>query len=318
MEMLVISGEDIERHISPELVINSVVKAFSIIDEEDTIIPERLVITYDEYWWGIMSCINRNLGFITKIVNVIPKNRTINLPTTSGIAVLFDVYTGQPLAIINGTILTAYRTGATCALAAKLLSCSTGGTVSIIGTGFQARYILKCLNSIFKIDRLLLYNRSMGKLRDFIKYLENYSINYEICNRLEDAHKADIVIESTTSTEPVILGKYLPEMYVVISIGVRGPNFTTIDSECVRNSDLVVVDRKESVLRETHDLRQVKIEDSKIIDFSKIVKNSFKVDRGIHRKILFKSVGTAVQDLVVSYEIYKYLKDRGICTTISI
>ncbi|NPA22711.1 MAG: ornithine cyclodeaminase family protein [Crenarchaeota archaeon] len=303
--MLVLSRDIIDSYIDEERIVEAVRRALNEIDR--VIMPDRMVLIDGEHWWGIMPCIYPSKLFITKIVNIIPENRSRGLSTINGVIVVFDGANGEPLAIMDARAITACRTAAMCSIVAKLWSGNVE-TVSIIGTGFQARYIVKFLMKNIRFSRLVLYNRSIENLRKFSRFLEDLGVDHEVAENIRRAHDADIVIESTTAREPVIRGSYLEDRdrWLIISIGVSGPSYSTVDEKALDVSQLIVVDRLSSVLREVGDLKNYEKHRSKVIELPTILKTGEDLRR--YRRVLFKSVGIAVLDL---YTVTEVLRKAG-------
>ncbi|WP_243678410.1 hypothetical protein [Vulcanisaeta distributa] len=149
MKLTIISGREVDEVLDNAVgvagLINAIATAFSDYSSGRVRMPQRTVIYLDNDWWGVMPCGARNAGFSVKIVNVIEGNKTRGLPTTQGIVVLMDDITGQPLAVINGTALTAWRTAAATAVSIKYMARNTHN-LAIIGAGLQARYHLMLLS----------------------------------------------------------------------------------------------------------------------------------------------------------------------------
>ncbi len=301
MRLLTIDGEYIEERIDRKRILKAIERALAEID--NVIMPQRQVIEINGHWWGIMPCLYPSRIFITKIVNIIPENKFRNLPTINSLVIVFNETTGEPIAIIDGRVLTAYRTAALCTLVAKLWSDNVN-TISIIGTGYQAQHIIKFFKEFLKFSKVLIYNRSEEKLKRFIRILEELGIDYEICEKLENAHEADIIVESTTSRQPVIKGKYLrKDRWLVISIGVSGREYATIDEDSLDKSNIIIVDNLNAVLNEVSDLKNYDKYKTKIIELKDILRN--RIDLSKFDKVLFKSVGIAVLDLYAAEEIMK-------------
>jgi len=313
VRILTITETYIEERVDRKRVLEAVRKALTEIDK--VIMPDRQVIEIDHHWWGIMPCIYPSKLFITKIVNIIPENKERNLPTINSIVTVFREDTGEPIAVIDGRTLTAYRTAALCTLVAELWS-EKVDKISIIGTGYQAQHIIKFFKDFLRFNKVIIYNRSIDRLMKYIKTLEELNISYEICRNLEEAHDADIIIESTTSREPVIRGKYLKnrKRWLVISIGVSGREYATVDEDTIEIADIVIVDRLSSVLNEVADLRNYEKYKEKIVEISNILRNFSNISN--YCKVLFKSVGISILDLYAAWEIVRQaISDLEISTS---
>ncbi len=315
--MLILRGDDLQRVLDPPTLINTVAEAFALYSEGKTVTPPRTVMWVEGNWWGIMQSYVPGYGVGVKIVNIIPQNLDRGLPTINAIAVLLDPETGRPLAILDGTVLTGLRTAAACALSVKLMTPVRRGTLSIIGTGYQARHILRFVARVFDIEELKLFDIDIRRAESFASYAKSLGLeNITVCTRLEDVLRdARVVIESTTATEPVIKRAFLTPPVHVVSIGVRGPQYSTVDFETVAHSEVIAVDSKKAVLEEVADIRvpleKGLITEEKIAEIGEIVlgKRKGRLGNGI---TLFKSVGLAIQDAVAAALAYRKAIEKGI------
>ena len=305
-----LSGYDLESLLVPDVLIDEIGKAFAMYSEGKTVTPPRTIAWIEGNWWGFMVSYVPSYGVGSKIVNIIPKNIEWGLPTINAIAILLDSETGIPLAILNGNILTALRTAAACALSVKYMAPPESDILSIIGTGFQARYGLKFITSIVRVSKLKLFDIDRNRMERFREYAQSVGIrDIELCEDLVCAlRNSDIVLEATTATQPVIVYRYLTPPVHIVSIGVRGPEYSTVDEETVAKSEVVAVDSKKAVLEEVADIR-VPIEKNlisidRVVEIGEIVsgKHRGRVGNGV---TLFKSVGLAVQDAVAASIAYR-------------
>ncbi len=215
MKLTIVSGREVDEVLDSTDgvtgLINAIATAFRDYSSGKVRMPQRTVIHLDNDWWGVMPCGARNLGFSVKIVNVIESNKVRGLPTTQGIVVLMDDITGQPMAVIDGTALTAWRTAAATAVSIKYLARSTDN-LAIIGAGLQARYHVLLLSRAFPIKRILIYSRTREKVVELAKLAQGRGIDAVATDSSHDAiRQADVVITATTSREPVIHGSWLHE-----------------------------------------------------------------------------------------------------------
>ncbi len=315
--MLILRGDDLHKVLDPPTLIDAIANAFALYSEGRTVTPPRTVMWVEGNWWGIMQSYVPNYGVGVKAVNIIPANAERGLPTINAIAILLDSETGKPLALLDGTVLTGLRTAAACALSVKLMAPEKRGALSIIGTGYQARYILRFVSTVFTIEKLKLFDIDRRRVESFASFARAQGIeNIVICTSIEDALRdATVVIESTTATEPVIRRTFLTPPVHVVSIGVRGPQFSTVDPETVAGSEVVAVDSRKAVLEEVADIRipleKGLIKEDKIVEIGEIVvgKREGRLGSGI---TLFKSVGLAIQDTIAAALAYRKAMERNI------
>lgn len=321
--VLILGGKDLEILLNPSTLINAIAEGFAMYSEGKTIVPPRTVMWVENNWWGIMQGYVPGHGVGVKVVNIIPTNVRRGLPTVSAVALLLDAETGRLLAILNGTVLTALRTAAACALSVKLLAPRKSGALAIVGTGYQARYILKFISTVFEIEELKLFDIDSRRARDFTEYATTLGIrDVVMCSDIACAlRESTVVIESTTAKEPVILRRYLTPPVHVVSIGVRGPEHSTVDLETVADSEIVVVDSRRAVLEEVADIRKPleagMISEDRIVELGEIVmgRKAVRNGRGI---TLFKSVGLAIQDVIAASLAYRKAIELQIGTRVEV
>jgi len=315
--MLILSGDVLEKLLVPSEVVEAVAEAFAAYSRGETVTPARTVMWVEGNWWGVMQSYVPGRGVGVKAVSVVSSNRARGLPTVNAAVLLMDHETGLPLALLNGTILTAARTAAACALSVKLMAPGSSGVMGIIGTGFQARYIVRYLTHVFKVEKLLLHDIDAVQARSFAEYARGLGIeDVVVCSNCEEVLRSSmIIVESTTSRKPVVLGRLLRPPVHVVSIGVTGPQNSTVDPETVARSEVVVVDSLRSVLEEVADIRipleKGLVDRERIVEIGEIVagRKRGRVGEGV---TLFKSVGVAVQDTAVASLAYRKAREKGV------
>ncbi|MFP3216399.1 MAG: ornithine cyclodeaminase family protein [Vulcanisaeta sp.] len=326
MKVLALGEREINELLdSPENVkglVDAIASAFKDYSIGNVVMPRRLVIHMDSDWWGVMPCGSRNLGFSVKVVNVIEGNKSRGLPTTQGIVVLLDDLTGTPLAILNGTVLTAWRTAAASAVSIKYLAANVGN-IALIGAGLQARYHILLLTRVFNLRRLLIYSRTRSKAIELAELARGRGVDSEVVDNAPAAVKqADVVIALTTSREPVIRGSWLHEGMHVISIGAPERDARELDDDVIRKASLIVVDSREAVVNETGDiiipLRNNLLRESDLVEIGELIAGLRRGRSSTEEITVFKSVGIAVEDLAAASYIYRLARDRGMGITIEL
>lgn len=314
--MLLLTSKQLEELLKPELLIDEIGKAFAMFSEGKTVMPPRTVMWIENNWWGVMQAYVPNYGVGIKVVNVIPANIERGLPTIQALVTLFDPTTGSPLAVLEGGILTALRTGAASGVSAKYMAPKAKGAIAIIGTGFQARYQLRFVSKVFETSNIRIYDLRREAMESFKKYAEDLGFNVTICNSPQEAVKgARIVIEATTTKEPVIFGEALEPPVHVISIGAHMPQARALNDEVIKRAEVIVVDSKEAVMKETGDIRfpveKGILKLDQVAELGEVVagKKPGRIGDGI---TVFKSVGLAIQDACAAGLAYRLAKEKGI------
>ncbi|MEM4138135.1 MAG: ornithine cyclodeaminase family protein, partial [Sulfolobaceae archaeon] len=191
--MRLLSGDDLKELLKPEIAVAAVKRAFISLYEKKVVQVPRLVLSVSNNWWGFMISHTEEY-LVTKIVNVIEENKKRNLPSVQGIVVLLDVKDGRPLAIMDGTVLTAIRTSAASILSTEIaLGKRNIGTLGIIGAGMEAEYHAILAQEYFKINKLLITARK-----------NHYKLAQKVGGEAVELEKllreSDVIFSTTAST----------------------------------------------------------------------------------------------------------------------
>jgi len=204
--LLFLNEKDIFKAVSFEEIMDNIEKAYTIYEKKEYIQPSRIHIPYLENNLMYMPCFIKDI-FGTKILTVFPKNIEKQKPTIQGLMLLNDINTGEPLALLDGKILTALRTGATGGVSIRHLSSPQDNTLGLVGAGTQGFYQLLFAAQVRDIKKITLFDIFPQKLLAFQEKLAKSIPNVNICialsiEELLDASK--IVITATTSKKPVL------------------------------------------------------------------------------------------------------------------
>lgn len=239
-----------------------------------------------------------------KIVNVVPDNAKRGLAAISSSYILFDRKTGAHELLLDGGELTARRTAAASALAAKYLARPTSKKQLVVGAGRVGSYIADAYREVLPIDEVLIYNRSAEKSEQLVASLLERGINAVVATDLKAAvQNVDVVTCATLSTQPLVLGEWLKEGQHIDLIGSFTPNMREVDDLALQKSSIYV--DTDHAIEESGELL-IPIT-SGAIDLSDVKANltdlcvSGKTARNSPDEItLFKSAGTAIEDLAAA------------------
>jgi ornithine cyclodeaminase/alanine dehydrogenase-like protein (mu-crystallin family) len=246
-------------------------------------------------------------GGAVKLVTIVPDNRARDLPTIQAAVVVFSA-TGAPVAVLDGTMVTRLRTGAASGLAASYLARADSSHLLVIGTGAQAPYMALAHCAVRPIRRVSVSGREVGRARATaaaIRSLVGSDVEVlAVSSREQAAAAADIISCATSSAEPVVAGEWLRPGTFLDLVGSYTPSRREADDEAVRRSRLFV-DTLEGALSEAGDLldplRRGVIDRSRIEgELADLVCGRVSGRRDAAEIILFKSVGTAIEDLAAA------------------
>lgn len=254
-----------------------------------------------------------------KVVAVGHDNAAKGLPLIHAIVFLLDPITGVPLAILDGTYLTALRTGAVSGAATDLLARPDASVLAVYGAGAQGVTQAAAVCAVRSIERILVIDLDPDRLR---RYREALTSDWpELVDRLETttdpsvAREAHIICTATTSRRPVFAdGDVRPGTHIN-GVGAYTPEMQEIPAETVARS-VVVVDQIEAALAEGGDL-SIPLADGVIgrehirAELGEIVAGT-KTGRTAEDQVtFFKSVGNAIQDVSVARRAYARALDAG-------
>lgn len=246
-----------------------------------------------------------NGGIGIKLVTVFPDNALRSLPAVHASYVLFDANTGEPRAVLDGNELTLRRTGAASALAAKYLARADAQRLLMVGTGELAPHVILSHATVRPIKSVLIWGRRSGKARELAAALQGHAFSVDVCSDLESGVAwADIISCATLSEAPLIEGRWLRPGQHVDLIGAFRPTMREADDEAIRKADLYV-DTRAGALVEAGELVQTLaagvIQPSDIRgELSELARGSVPGRTSADALTLFKSVGTALEDLAAA------------------
>jgi ornithine cyclodeaminase/alanine dehydrogenase-like protein (mu-crystallin family) len=242
-----------------------------------------------------------------KLVSVFPQNRGTGRPVVQAVVALIDTHTGAPSAVIEGTSLTALRTGAATGLATDLLASRDAAIVTVFGAGAQARSQLEAVCAVRHVTQARVVARATEHAEAFAKWaLDQPWIRGATVLAASSAdvavRGADIIITATTSATPVFPGRLGERGMHINAVGSFQSYTREVDSDLVARS-LIVVDSRDAALAEAGDL-VIPLKEGRIAGSETWAElGEVAAGKGGRRQsddiTLFKSVGNAVQDLAV-------------------
>jgi len=259
----------------------------------------------------LMPISNKKL-YSFKYVNGHPKNPKSNKLTVMATGQLSLVQTGEPLMFTEMTLLTALRTAATSALAAKYLAKKDSKIIAFIGNGAQSEFQYLAFSQIFDIEEIRYFDVDIKAMQKMQKNLREYDVKLTICQDAAEAVKgADIVTTMTADkTNQTILHKEMITQDVFINaIGGDCPGKTELKKDLLESSTIVVEFLEQS--RIEGEIQQL-ADDFVCTELHEILTKKINLNVSKDGTIIFDSVGFALQDYSVLRLIYLYAKELNI------
>lgn len=284
--------------------------------------PPRVYLHFEKYN-GVLIAMPAYIHGIDaaglKVVTVHPGNpKNHGLPAVIARIILNDPSKGEPLAIMDGTYITALRTGAAGAVGIKYLSRKDSKTAGICGLGVQGRSQLLGLTAVRDIETVKAYDLIPAARKAFVEEMtKQVDVDIKpVDSAAEAARGSDIIITCTPSPKPYLMGEMLEAGTHVSAIGADTAAKRELDTSVITKADKLVVDFKPQAFVVGDfavPLKEGAIKEEDIYaELAEIVAGK-KPSRTSNDEItLFKATGLAIQDVGTAYKVYQLAKERGI------
>jgi alanine dehydrogenase len=309
--MRLLTATDIRKAVPMSDAIAAVKRAFGELSAGLAQVPVRTAISTEAHGGTALympAYLSASHGLGLKAVTVYPGNRARGLPTIFATVLLQDADTGEPLALLEGTYLTALRTGAATGAATELLARADAARLCLFGTGGQAPSQLEAVCAVRPLAAVWVCSRTSERARSFIAQMQARPFAQGLAfHATTDPHEAvraaDIIVTATPARQPLFAAADVRDGAHVNAIGAFTPDMQEVPPELVACAKLVV-DSREACMAEAGDIlipiRQGLISASHIYAELGELVSGRKPGRISPTEItLFKSVGNAVQDLAV-------------------
>jgi ornithine cyclodeaminase/alanine dehydrogenase-like protein (mu-crystallin family) len=236
-----------------------------------------------------------------KTVTFYPGNSGLagSVPTHQALIELLDRATGTPLAVLDGRLITEMRTASVSAVAVAALA-SGAKTLGVLGSGVQARAHVEALRHVLPAFRqagsVRIWSRNGARASELTAELGAEAVSIEV------AAASDVVVTVTSATQPVLLGKWLTPHSLVVAVGAVGQNLRELDDEVMRGC--LIAESRQGAENESGDV---------ILSGAKVFAEIGEVLAGYAAplpagRLVFKSVGMAIEDLVGAALVWKALQ----------
>lgn len=210
--------------------------------------PVRQFVNIDAHHgvFGLMPAVSNVMGI--KLVTFYPGNQAKGLHTHHALILVFEPSTGEPLAVMDGRLITEMRTAAVSAVATRLLAAPETPVLAILGSGVQARSHVEALRCVRKIEAIRVWSRSAANAEKFAA-----EVGATVMGAEDAVRDADIVVTATAATEPILQGKWLKPGAHVNAVGWNGSDGRELDNDAMRC--LVFVESRDAALDQGGNVR---------------------------------------------------------------
>jgi len=254
-------------------------------------------------WFAVMPAIAGDVMGV-KTVTWYPGNDVLGLHTHMATIELLNRATGEPLAVMDGRLITEMRTAAVSAVAFAALAPlhfeSPPSSLGILGSGVQARAHIAALRHVWpEMGEIRIWSRNPANA----KRLADETINARAV-AIEDATAADVVVTATSTQTPVLKGAYLRSNALVFAVGATGASLRELDDEAMLSS-YVIAEARSCVERESGD---VMLSGAKVqAELGEILAEPSAAMIPRDRTIISKSVGMAIEDIAAARLVWRSL-----------
>lgn len=322
MRTTFLSRSDVESLLTMRDCIDAVERAFKEYGEGRVQMPHRIYLDFVRFdgFAGIMPCYLKetNIAGLKLVTHHTNNPKRYTLPTLLGTIILINPENGRPLAIMDGTWITALRTGAAGAVGIKYLARSDIETVGIVGTGVQGRAQLMGINEVRGIKRVKVYGRVRAHSEAYSEEMRRkLGLDISAVDTIKMVVKdADIVVTCTPSTEPFLRDEWVKEGMHINAIGADYGPKREIYPEVFKKATKFVVDHRiqsTSVAEMRIPISEGVITEEDIYaDIGEIVSGKKPGRESDDEITIFKSTGIAVQDMSTALLVYKLAEEKGV------
>ncbi len=292
--MLVLTQSEVEALLDLDELSDALARAHAELSAGKASLPPRIAANSKAGLLGAMPGYLPSAGLGCKLVSLFPGNT--DRPTHQAAIVLFDPENGSPVAMMDGTYITATRTAGAAALAAKLLARDDARVLAILGTGVQAQSAARAYERIRDWDEVRIAGRDAAKAADLAR-----EVGAIAASSFEEAVRgADVVHTCTHSPEPVVRCDWVAPGTHVGSVGLN-PAGSELDPAIVRDATLVVESRASAFAPPPAGAPELAgVDPSSAAELGEVVAGTRPGRTGAEELTLYKSVGVAVQDLAAA------------------
>lgn len=308
-KLVFLTKDEVKQALSVDELILVLEAAFTDLSAGRVSVPPRVAaVTPDGSFLAAMpGFVDQTLA--AKLVSVFPRNHALGLPSHQAVVVLFDANTGTPRAFMDGSYITAIRTGASSALATRMLARTDAEVLTILGAGVQGEAHLQCVPRVRQFKEIRLASRNMNHAMQLAERFPGV----RVANSFEEAVRgADVVCACTNASSPVIERGWLKAGAHVNSVGFGGG--PELDAATILSGRVFVESR--AVFQPfpvgAHEFQG--LDRQMATELGEVLSGAREGRRGESEVTVYKSAGHAVEDAVAAKLAYETATKAGLGT----
>ncbi len=283
--------------------------------------PPRVVTRSRGAWMRALAAAPPTSRYMGAKIFGMGRKKTVNY-----VIVLLDQETGMVAGLVDGNLVTAYRTAATSAVAVDRIAPPRAATLGVLGSGLEAQMHARAIAAVRSISALKVFSPTPARREAFADAFGHefkvHSVAVESARAAVDG--ASIVLAAARSFDesPILMGEWLEPGMTVVSIGSTLPEQREIDARTVEVCDLIVCDAVEEVIEETGDMLAARASgvnfEHKVVSLNDLMCGAVSDRLASAQLPMFKSIGAAIQDVVVAELVMERAVERGLATPLPI
>jgi ornithine cyclodeaminase/alanine dehydrogenase-like protein (mu-crystallin family) len=291
MDIVVLDEPAVQQRLHYQDLIPTIADALAALSSGRVVQPVRAVLPVAPHrgFFGVMPAYAGALG--AKLVTFYPHN--VGIHTHHAVIVLFKAETGEPLAVMDGRLITEMRTAAASAVATQLLARADASVLAILGSGVQAKSHLAALRLVRSFSEVRVWSP-----RHAAEFAQRHGVK-AAATAADAVRGADVVVVAASATTPILQGRWLSPGAHVNAIGATRPEWRELDDDLVTRPR-VFVDSREAALRESGDVIAASGAGGEVVEIGAVVAGTDPGRRTAEEITLFKSVGVAVEDVAAA------------------
>jgi ornithine cyclodeaminase/alanine dehydrogenase-like protein (mu-crystallin family) len=308
-DLLYLSRADVERLLDVDAMLDALANAFVVYSSGATSVPPRTAARVSEgNLLGVMAGYVPGVALEAKLVSVFPGNDEHEQPSHQGLIAMFDEANGAPVALMDGTYITAIRTGGSAAVATRVLAREDARVLAILGAGVQGWSHLETFPRVRNFTEIRVASRNANRAKE----LAARNPRAHIAGSFEEAVRgADVVACCTDAREPVLRRAWLnPGAHVSSVGGTFGPE---IDSETMHTARVFVEWRGAVTNRPpagAHELQG--LDPESVTEIGEVLSGDKPGRQSADEITLYKSTGHAVEDAATARLVYDRATEQGV------
>jgi alanine dehydrogenase len=276
--------------------IPAIAQALAALSSGRVVQPVRTVLPVAPHhgFFAVMPAYAAGGALGAKLVTFYPQN--VGIHTHHAVIVMFKAETGEPLAVMDGRLITEMRTAAASAVATQQLARADASVLAILGSGVQAKSHLAALRHVRSFKEVRVWSP-----RNAPAFAQQHGVK-AAATAADAVRGADVVVVAVNATTPVLQGRWLAPGMHINAIGATRPDWRELDDDVLKTAR-VFVDSREAALRESGDVMAVR---NAVTEIGAVVAGVDPGRRNAEEITLFKSVGVAVEDVAAASLVLKH------------